>query len=182
MRLKYISRKVDSIREKYNESDPFVLAKAMGVMLVYQPMGNFEKACKGFFITQSRRRSITINSDLPKVIQRIICAHELGHAALHANTPGIDAFHDFNLFDSVSVTEHEANIFAAELLLKDQDVLELLNDDISFFDAAAALSVPPELLDFKFRVLKRKGYKIVDPPIQAGSKFLRDIEVNIREE
>jgi len=182
MRLKYISGKVDTIRTKHNESDPFVLAKAMGVLLTYQAMGNSEKSCKGFFITQSRRKSITINSDLPEVIQRIICAHELGHAALHAKTPGIDAFHDFNLFDSVSVTEHEANVFAAELLLKDEDVLELLNDDMSFFDAAAALSVPPELLDFKFRVLKRKGYKIVDSPIQAGSKFLRDIEVNVHEE
>ena len=81
-----------------------------------------------------------------------------------------------------SVAEYEANAFAAELLLKDEDDLELLNDDISFFSVASTLRVPHELLDFKFRVLKRKGYQFIEPPLQAGSKFLRDIEVNYHEE
>ena len=92
------------------------------------------------------------------------------------------AFQDFVLFDSASVTEHEANVFAAELLLKDEDVLELLNDDTSFFSVASLLRVPPELLDFKFRIMKRKGYQFREPPMQSDSKFLRDIEVDCHEE
>jgi len=81
-----------------------------------------------------------------------------------------------------SIAEYEANVFAAELLLKDEDVFELLNDDISFFSIASMLRVPSELLDFKFRVLKRKGYQFIESPLQAGSKFLRDIEVDYHEE
>ncbi|OPX87191.1 MAG: hypothetical protein A4E53_02569 [Pelotomaculum sp. PtaB.Bin104] len=50
-----------------------------------------------------------------------------------------------------------------------------LNEDISFFGAASLLNVPAELLDFKFRVLKRKGYKI-DPPLMANSNFLKNID------
>ena len=73
-------------------------------------------------------------------------------------------------------------LFAAELLLKDEDVFELLNDDTSFFGVASILRVPPELLDFKFRVLKHKGYQFVEPPYQSDSKFLRDIEVSYHEE
>lgn len=69
----------------------------------------------------------------PGMIQKIICAHELGHAVLHSQMPGIESFHDFALFDDTSSTEYEANVFAAELLLKDEDVFELLNDDLSFF-------------------------------------------------
>lgn len=73
--------------------------------------------------------------------------------------------------------EKDANLFAAEYLLRDQDVLETLNRDTTFFAAAAMLRVPAELLDFKFRVLKWKGYKLIEPPISAQSKFLANMEV-----
>ncbi len=62
----------------------------------------------------------------------------------------IQTVHDFELFDGVSQCEYEANCFAADYLLEDEDVLEMLNADMSFFQAAAELKVPPELLDFKF--------------------------------
>lgn len=75
--------------------------------------------------------------------------------------------------------EYEANIFAAEFLMDDEHVLEKLNDDISFFGAAAELQVPAELLDFKFRVMKRKGYKLIDPPLMCNSNFLKDVEVDV---
>ena len=73
--------------------------------------------------------------------------------------------------------EKDANLFAAEFLLDDDDVLNALNADNTFFSAAAQLYVPIELLDFKFRVMKWKGYKLVEPPIMSRSNFLRDIEV-----
>ena len=69
-------------------------------------------------------------------------------------------------------------MFAAELLLEDEDVLLRLNDDISFFQAAAELRVPPELLDFKFRILKRKGYQVIDPPLMATGSFLKSIDMD----
>lgn len=71
----------------------------------------------------------------------------------------------FALFDETSLCEYEANIISTECLMDDKDVLELLNDDLSFFEAASMLNVPAELLNFKFRILKRKGYKVIDPPI-----------------
>lgn len=48
---------------------------------------------------------------------------------------------------------------------------------MTFFAAASTLQVPMELLDFKFRVMKWKGYKLVEPPITARNNFLRDVEV-----
>ena len=182
MRLEYISQSANDLKKEYPDSDPFEMAKAMGNLLLFEAMGKAKSACKGFFMVQYGQPSITINSDLPRMIQKIICAHELGHAVLHSQLPGMESFHDFALFDTASVTEYEANVFAAELLLTDEDVLELLNDDTSFFGVASTLRVPPELLDFKFRVLKRKGYQFVEPPLQADSKFLRNIEVNFNEE
>lgn len=182
MTMDYICREVERLKRKFHETDPFLLCDAMGIILLYEPMGTYPGACKGFFLAQSRKRSITINSDLPEAIQRIIVTHELGHAVLHAKAVGVKAFHDFELFDSTSLMEYEANIFAAEFLMDDDDVLEKLNEDISFFGAASLLRVPPELLDFKFRLMKRNGYKLIDPPLMANSNFLKNVETEVTDE
>ena len=176
MTYSQICESVEKLKKKYDESDPFRLCRAMGIILLMESMGKDPDAVKGFFLENKRIRTVTINSDMPKVIQRIILAHELCHATNHRNS-GIHAFHEVLLFDQTSQLEKDANLFAAELLLDDQEVFEALNQDTTFFSAASALCVPAELLDFKFRVMKWKGYKMIEPPINARSNFLKDMEV-----
>jgi len=159
---------------KYDEPDPWKLAEAMGIIVQVMPLGNTDKSCKGFFLRQSRKKHITINSDLPEPIQRIILAHEIGHAVLHHEAAKMKAFHDFALYDTSSQMEYEANLFAAEYLLEDDEVTELLSEDTFFFSVAKELEVPPELLDFKFRILKRKGW-LIESPIQSNSNFLKHL-------
>lgn len=177
MSISWISGEVQRLKDKCDETDPFNICRDLGILVNLERMGNYDGACKGFFIAQSRIRMITINADLPDALQSVICAHELGHAVLHAQQAGVNAFHDFSLFDTASIKEYEANLFAAEFLMSDEDVMAELNDDISFFGAAAQLKVPAELLDFKFRIMKRKGYKMIDPPLMANSNFLKDVQV-----
>lgn len=167
---------VKALQKKYHESNPFRLCADMNILLLSQALGNTPDAIKGFYLESKRIRTITVNCDLPEAVQKIIVAHELGHAVLHRHS-GIHAFHDIGLFDESSLLEKDANLFAAEYLLRDQDVLETLNRDTTFFSAAAMLRVPAELLDFKFRVLKWKGYKLIEPPISARSNFLANMEV-----
>lgn len=167
---------VEAPEKKYHESDPFRLCADMNIILLSQPLGNAPDAIKGFYLESKRIRTITVNCDLPEAVQRIIVAHELSHAVLHRHS-GVHAFHDIGLFDESSLLEKDANLFAAEYLLRDQDVLETLNRDTTFFSAAAMLRVPAELLDFKFRVLKWKGYKLIESPISVRSNFLCDMEV-----
>lgn len=171
-----ICEAVDKLRDKYDEDDPFLLCKYMGIFLLFRSLGSEQNSIKGFFLESKRIRTITVNSDLPLIIQKIIVAHELGHAVLHRNT-GVHAFHDVTMYDSTSIFEKEANLFAAEFLLRDEEVLRALNQDSTFFTAAAELMVPAELLDFKFRVLKWKGYKMMEPPVAARNNFLRDMEI-----
>jgi Zn-dependent peptidase ImmA (M78 family) len=175
MFIKYICSEAERIKKKHGGTDPYKLCQAMKITVLFEPMGKYDGACKGFFIVQSRISVIIINSDLPSYIQRIIMAHELGHAVLHRKTAKVSAFHDFALFDSTSQMEYEANIFAAELLMEDGDILDILNDDLSFFGVASSRCVPPELLDFKFRIMKKKGYKMIDPPLMANGDFLKNI-------
>jgi len=175
MSIEYISNEVKRIRKKYAEKDPYDLCRALRISLISTAMGTGYEACKGFYLLQSRKQAIVINSNLPEDLQRIILMHEIGHAVLHRKASGIKAFHDFALFDEASIYEYEANIFAADYLMNDEEVLDLLNEDLSFFGAASELKVPAELLDFKFRVLKRKGYKVIDPPLKANSDFLKKV-------
>ena len=163
------------LKTKYDENDPWKLAAAMNIQVALVPMGLFEGCCKGFFLIHKRIKHITINSDLPEEYQRVILAHEIGHAALHAKKASGAAFHEIKLFDSTDQQEYEANVFASELLLSDDAVIDALNDDMFFFQAAKYLYVPSELLDFKFRILKRRGYK-VESPIVSNGDFLKNLE------
>jgi len=169
---------VVAIRNTTDVTDPVRLCKELGIILLPKPLGTEPTAIKGFFYMNRRIKSITVNSDLPKVIQRIIIAHEIGHAVLHASC-GINEFHDIGLYDESSIMEKEANLFAAELMLRDEDVLEAMNGDTTFSAAAAELLVPMELLDFKFRVMKAKGYKFVEGPMDVHNNFLKDLEVPV---
>lgn len=172
MKRDYISEKVLVVQKKYGKSEPKKLAKDMGIIVSYESMGNSANSCKGFFVMFSRKKHITINSDIKEEVQRIILMHEIAHAILHFG-PLCSAFHDFNLFDSTDIKEYEANMFAADYLISDSEVFETLKEDVSFFDAASILNVPPELLDFKFRLMKRRGFKLVEPPMTSTGDFLK---------
>ena len=175
MTAEYISRTVTRLKKKYDETDPFRLARAMNICLIPQSMGCDRSCCKGFFMVQSRIPAIIYNQDLDEKIQRIIVMHEIGHAVLHRKKAEIKCFHDFQIFDSTSGNEYEANMFAADYLLRDEDVLQRLNSYQSFFQTAAKLNVPPELLDFKFKMMKMRGSLRIDSPITASSTFLKHV-------
>ena len=115
-----------------------------------------------------------LNNRVSETVQRILLAHELCHDRLHRDIAMLKGFQEIELFDMTLPTEYEANLFAAELLIDDSELLELLNDDDkSFFGVARELYIPADLLDFKFRVLKHKGYRIEAPYITNGS-FLKN--------
>lgn len=53
MTVDYICREVERLKRKFHETDPFKLCDAMGIILLYAPMGTYPGACKGFFLAQS---------------------------------------------------------------------------------------------------------------------------------
>lgn len=99
-------------------NDPFVIAEFLGIPIVFREYG---QGVKGYCIKIHDRIHIIINSRFDKRAQKIICAHELGHAILHTEnlTPVFTAaFHE----DGNSVLEHEANLFAASILIKEEEL------------------------------------------------------------
>lgn len=166
-----ISEKIDVLIRNHGTRNPFELCDDMNIRVRYKDLGT---AVKAYYFYQSRIKNIVLNTRSGRIVKKILCAHELGHALLHGELAAMRGFQELEMFDMTSRTEYEANLFAAELLIDDNELLELLNDnEKSFFDVAKELYVPAELLDFKFRILKNKGYHL-EAPFIAQSNFLKD--------
>lgn len=174
MLAEVIKREANRLKMKYQTTDPFEVCDAMKIRVSLVPMGKHEGSCKGFYMTNSRCKVATINSDLPLHIQRIILPHELGHGVLHV-TPTLCTFHETTVLNETNRLEYEANIFAAEFVMNDDDVFDALQMKMDFFHTASLLEVPPELLDFKLRLLQREGHDIVAPYIGRADFLKRDI-------
>ncbi len=170
-----ISGKALRIKRKYRQDDLDHLSRNMGITVVDYDTGMSVDDFKGMSMVKCRIPVILLNSKLNDGIRQVVLAHEIGHVVLHKELTALRGFHDFDLFGMNDQCEYEANVFAAELILDNEEVLDVLNQDMTFFGAAKTLCVPPELLDFKFRVLKHKGYSI-NPLMIANGSFLRHID------
>ena len=106
------------LMEKYHTNDPFEIAEQQGVYTQVGPLGKIFGCC----LTIAGERFIYINSDLDTPTQKMVAAHELGHAVMHRED---DFF--FNWIPDTlyrNRAEIEAHTFAVELLVPDSVVLE----------------------------------------------------------
>ena len=172
--IDYIARAAGKLNRKFKTRNPYEICDALGVRIRLKDLGTDIKA---YYLYQARIRNIVINYRVSDSFKRILVAHELGHDRLHKEIAMSKGFSETDLFNMSIPTEYEANLFAAELLIGDKELLEMLNDeDNSFFGVARELNIPAALLDFKFRVLKHKGYRIEAPYIANGDFLKGDID------
>lgn len=162
-----IIKAVAKLSSETGSKDPFEICRQKGILIKYHELGSI----KAYYFCLSRIKTIVINENADEIAAKVLCAHELGHAVLHSRIASDHGFHEIALFDSTTPTEYEANFFAAELLISDKDIYEIM-DGISFFEIAKRLSLPAELVDFKCRIMKQKGYNI-EPPSIFDSGFLK---------
>lgn len=116
-----IKKRIAFLKRKYDTSDPFEIASCLGITVLFEELGSIN----GYYNKQLRMKQIHINFNLPDHIQKFTCAHELGHALLHpnSNTPFLKNHTGL----SVDRMEVEANLFAVELLIPDEDLYEYRN-------------------------------------------------------
>jgi Zn-dependent peptidase ImmA (M78 family) len=130
---------------KYKTSNPFELANELKIKIMYEPLGNI----KGFYQSCPRNKVIHINSSLNEKDKLIVCANEVGHAVLHAKLNIL--FLEHNTFYIKNKYENEANLFAAELLIRDDLLLEYKGYTANQISAAEDIHI--ELLRLKFNNL-----------------------------
>lgn len=166
-----IRKMVRDLKEKYGTSDPFELCDVLDILLICMHFGQEKDAIKGFNVKVYGIETILLNVDLPDDLQRLVLAHELCHALLHE--PG--TIHGFGLNTCSGISEREANLFAAELLIEDDDVLNTLAENPDFYSAAHILGVPPDILGFKIEMMNKDGHSHLHIPTPPRSDCLLDM-------
>ena len=162
----YVYQEIEKLVRRHCTRDPFELMQAMNVQVrVYYDLS----ATKGFTRYFLRSFFVGLNGNLSESEQRIVAA-ELRTAPLF----------DTAVYDKRSSTEYEANLFAADLLLPDEDVAEAAAEpDTDFASLCRALDTVPGLMNFKILSMRRRGIPVMGLPIPAAgeceSRFLAEL-------
>lgn len=114
--MEWIRECIDNLQKKYLTTNPYELASLLNIKVI---LFNLHEEINGYYKYDRRNKYIVINNNLSQEMQKVVCAHELGHAILHTrhNTP----FMRQNTFFSVDRIEVEANYFTTHLLLYNQE-------------------------------------------------------------
>lgn len=113
-------------KRKFNTDNPFEIADNLGILYQFCDI-DFE----GCYMFLKNHRYIFIKKDLPDAEMRMVMAHELGHAILHRKNNCYFIRNKTLLLNSK--IEKEANLFAAELLIPNEIILENYNYTVSQF-------------------------------------------------
>ena len=162
----------DSVQSKIKKSrtrNPFTIAEDNGIMLIFD--SNLNKM-KGMYTIIKRNRIIIINDNMPERMQQIVCAHELGHDALHRQFAKDGGLREFMLYDMKSRPEYEANMYAADLLLDDEEVMELAKDGYDMQQVAGILNTDINLIGLKMASMNYRGFDL-RIGIEPKGDFLR---------
>lgn len=151
-----------SLAAAHGTRDPFHLAENLGFHVRFI---NTKKQ-KGFCTNILNNYFIYINENLSPQMQRMTCAHELGHILFHKDHLGRDGqghfrrIVDMELFDITSRTEYEANLFAANLLIDEDQLKELLYAGEDIVSIASTLDINVNLLAIKLAEMQKSGLAI----------------------
>ena len=169
MSAKYLSKIGSDLVKRCGTRDPFRIAKELGIEVLFcEDFGSL----KGMYRVIKRNRFIFINKDLSHQMQRIVCAHELGHDQLHRNLAKGNALQEFMLYDMTTKPEYEANIVAAEILLDTDEVLEYVYDfGYTSEQIARAMHTDINLVALKIAHRAETGHKL--RRIEHRSDFLK---------
>ena len=161
-----IIRRADALVRSTGTRDPERIAEALGIIVKDV---NFEKQ-KGLYKVILRNRFIFIKSDLSEVMRRIVLLHEIGHDQLHRRLA--DVFQEFQIFDMRgNVMEYEANLFAAQIALPDEEILNYIRSGYDAAQIAMAMASDINLVALKVSELSRRGYAFRS--IDHRSDFLK---------
>jgi Zn-dependent peptidase ImmA (M78 family) len=93
-------------------------------------------------------------------VRRIVCAHELGHDVLHQHLAKQGAIQEFVMYDMTGRPEYEANVFAAHLLLDEDEIIEYAKQGYDTHQIAMMMHTDVNLMLIKMGEMKRDGYQL----------------------
>lgn len=160
---------VEKLTKKFKTRNPYELADSLGIVIMRRDLAQL----KGFYTVENKTRYIVINERLDDLFQHLVCSHELGHDCLHRHFAQYDSLRDYGLFDLNGKIEREANLFSADLMIPDEDIILLARwEHRTFEQIARMLHVPEAIVRFKAYSVSKRGYDVHTPEL-AESDFLK---------
>jgi Zn-dependent peptidase ImmA (M78 family) len=117
MKAQQIIRLANDIKSVWKTSNPFEIAEKYGIRVLIRNV-NIDNFKAQTLKMEGYPTIISINGLYSTLAQRVLCAHELGHALLH--TEYINHF-DVTTKNVHTNVEYEANLFAVALLCDEAD-------------------------------------------------------------
>ena len=162
----HIIQTADHLVRMCETRDPERIARELGIV-IYNV--NFKRQ-KGAYKVIKRNRCIFVNENLNDVMRSIVILHELGHDQLHRKHA--DSFQEFQLFDMQKDSmEYEANLFASQIALPDDEITEYVYQGFSIDQIAGEMNSDINLVAIKIAELSRRGYAFRMPDYK--SNFLK---------
>ena len=163
-----ITHQARDLIARHGTRDPFAIARELNIEIKYTDRF---KRLKGMYFLVDDTRFIALNNKNSPQMNRIVCAHEIGHDQLHREFARKTAMQEFMLYDMATRPEYEANIFAASLLLDDDTVLEYITYGYDSQQIAAAMETDINLVALKIDCLISDGHRLQVQ--EHNSKFLK---------
>lgn len=160
---------MEKLAKRFKTRDPFQILEGLNV--VVGETDRYEKL-KGYCFMSCQTIYVMISSFLSEEEKRIVAAHELGHVVLHRAQLKLAPMKDEYLYNMKDNTEYQANLFAADLLLEDDEIDKMSkNEDLDYFGFCSSLYSSPELMSFKLYSLIQRG-QTYHMPMELQSNFL----------
>lgn len=140
----YVRKKALACKRKFNTSDPFKLARALGIEVMICDIGSR----LGCYMYLKRSKCIWVNESLEGNERTFVMAHEVGHAILH---PKENCYFLRNQTLLNTKIEREANTFAVEFLIPDDVILEAKANGYTVDQLSHILGYEKELIELRLK-------------------------------
>ena len=140
---KNIKNIVDYYVKKCDSRDPFVIAKYLNIQI---QIGQLGTPC-GCYMFLKNHRCIFLNENLSESDMKLVMSHELGHAIMHRKLNCYFIRNKTLLLNSK--IESEANIFAVNLLIPDETIME--NNNFTTEQLSKLLGYNQELIELRMK-------------------------------
>ena len=139
----YVAEQVQKTIKKYKTRNLFSICEQKNIEIIY---ADLEPDVRGFYQYYKRKSIIHLNCNISEEEQYIVLAHELGHVIMHKDYNCI--FLSRYTYMTKDIYEHQANLFAAELLLPDEVPIEY--QELSYQQLAMLYHVPAMFVEMKW--------------------------------
>ena len=159
MNLLQIADKADYLVKQYKTRNSITICEALHIEV--NPMSS--QKLKGLYLYVMRNAFIYLNESLSEFETLWVAAHELGHHVIHPELARQSKrILETSLYDMSTRTEKEANLFAAELLIDEKELLEYIFDyGFTMDQCAKAMNIPAPLIALKTEIMNERGSDLI---------------------